>query len=232
MQATFTEGSLEIGMRGSLPCYNARMLPFVVGIAGATGSGKTTVARRLAEAMHGSAVLLQHDAYYRDRPDITYDERCQLNFDHPDSLETDLLVRHLRLLRSGEAIGGPEYDFTQHRRAAETTRIEPAAVILVEGILVLADADLRGLLDLKLFVDTDSDLRVFRRIRRDIEQRGRTFDSVRKQYYETVRPMTLQFVEPSKRWADVIIPEGGRNAVALDLLVAKLQAVVAERRSE
>jgi len=208
------------------------MPPFVVGIAGATGSGKTTVARRLAEAMAGEAVLLQHDVYYRDRTDLPYDERCKLNFDHPDSLETPLLVHHIEALRAGRSAEVPSYDFTQHRRFEETTCVEPAAVIIVEGILVLADEGLRGLLDLKVFVDTDSDLRVFRRIRRDLEQRGRTFESIRKQYYETVRPMTLQFVEPSKRWADVIIPEGGRNAVALGLLTAKLQSVVRERSHE
>ncbi|MEM6995358.1 MAG: uridine kinase [Myxococcota bacterium] len=205
------------------------MTPFVVGIAGATGSGKTTVARRLAEAMSGQAVLLQHDAYYRDRPDLPYEKRCELNFDHPDSLQTSLLVEHIEQLRAGVAVGVPSYDFTQHRRFESKERLRPAAVIIVEGILVLADEDLRALLDLKIFVDTDSDLRAFRRIRRDIEQRGRTFASIRKQYYETVRPMTLQFVEPSKRWADIIIPEGGRNEVALDLLVAKLQSVVADR---
>lgn len=205
------------------------MAPYVVGIAGATGSGKTTVARGLAEAMGGKAVLLQHDAYYRDRPDLPYERRCELNFDHPDSLETSLLVEHLECLVGGKAVGVPSYDFTRHRRCELTTRLEPAAVIVLEGILVLADEALRRLCNLKLFVDTDADLRVFRRIRRDIEQRGRTFASIRKQYYETVRPMTLQFVEPSKRWADVVIPEGGRNAVALDLLIAKLQSVVDER---
>ena len=205
------------------------MTPFVVGIAGATGSGKTTVARRLAETMAGHAALLQHDSYYRDRPDLSYEDRCKLNFDHPDALETPLLVHHIERLRGGESVGVPGYDFTQHRRFEDTTRIKPSAVIIVEGILVLADEALRGLLDLKIFVDTDADLRAFRRIRRDIEQRGRSFDSIRKQYYETVRPMTLQFVEPSKRWADVIIPEGGRNEVALDLLVAKLQSVAREQ---
>lgn len=204
------------------------MSPFVVGIAGATGSGKTTVARRLAEALPGAVALLQHDAYYRDRPDLPYERRCELNFDHPDALETALLVRHIELLKRRELVGAPIYDFTEHRRREETLRIEPAPVVIVEGILVLADEGLRRLLDLRVFVDTDSDIRVFRRIRRDLEQRGRTFASIRKQYYETVRPMTLQFVEPSKRHADVIIPEGGRNQVALDLLVSKLRRVLQE----
>ena len=205
------------------------MSPYVVGIAGATGSGKTTVARCLVEALPADAVLLQHDSYYRDRPDLTYAQRCELNFDHPDSLETDLLVRHIELLRAGETVGVPSYDFTEHRRHEKSTTTPPAPVIVVEGILVLADQPLRNLLDLKVYVDTDADIRVFRRIRRDIEHRGRTFASIRKQYYETVRPMTQQFVEPSKRHADVIIPEGGRNAVALDLLVTRLRRVVEER---
>lgn len=203
-------------------------MTLVVGIAGATGSGKTTVARRLTESLpRGSVALLQHDSYYRDRSDLSYEQRCELNFDHPDSLETALMVEHLQQLRAGKAARVPIYDFTTHRRRTDSVRIEPAAVVVVEGILVLADADLRGMFDIKVFVDTDADIRVFRRIRRDIEQRGRSFESVRKQYYSTVRPMHLQFVEPSKRWADIILPEGGRNQVALDLLVAKLHTVIA-----
>jgi uridine kinase len=204
-------------------------MTLVVGIAGATGSGKTTVARRLTEALpRGSVALLQHDSYYRDRADLTYEARCELNFDHPDSLETSLMVEHLQQLRAGKAVRVPSYDFTTHRRRSETQRLEPGAVVVVEGILVLADADLRAMFDIKVFVDTDADIRVFRRIRRDIEQRGRSFESVRKQYYSTVRPMHLQFVEPSKRWADIILPEGGRNQVALDLLVARLRTVIRE----
>lgn len=204
-------------------------MTLVVGIAGATGSGKTTVARRLTEALpRGSVALLQHDSYYRDRADLTYEQRCELNFDHPESLETTLMVEHLQQLRAGKAARVPIYDFTTHRRRVEVQRLEPGAVLVVEGILVLADADLRSMLDIKVFVDTDADIRVFRRIRRDIEQRGRSFESVRKQYYSTVRPMHLQFVEPSKRWADIILPEGGRNQVALDLLVARLRTVITE----
>ncbi|MEM6291821.1 MAG: uridine kinase [Myxococcota bacterium] len=203
------------------------MKTLVVGVAGATGSGKTTVARRLAESVAGHVGVLQHDWYYRDRPELTYEQRCDLNFDHPDSLETELLVEHITKLRSGEAVGAPNYDFTTHRRGAETTLVEPAPVMLVEGILVLADPALRKLFDIKVFVDTDADIRVFRRIRRDIENRGRTFEQIRQQYYASVRPMTLQFVEPSKRWADIIVPEGGQNEVALDLLTAKLKSVVA-----
>lgn len=195
----------------------------VVGIAGATGSGKSTVASRLAAAVEGKVALLQHDSYYRDRPELTYEQCSELNFDHPDSLETELMVTHVAALKRGETVAAPVYDFTKHRRAEQTVRIAPARVIIVEGILVLADARLRELFDIKLFVDTDADIRVFRRIRRDIEQRGRSFESVRQQYYSTVRPMTLEFVEPSKRWADMIIPEGGRNEVALDILCTKLR---------
>ncbi len=203
-----------------------RMQTLVVGVAGATGSGKTTVARALAESVAEHVSVLQHDWYYRDRPELTYEQRCELNFDHPDSLDSDLLVEHLTKLRAGEAVGAPMYDFTTHRRDEQCLPVRPAPVLLVEGILVLADPRLRALLDIKVFVDTDADLRVFRRIRRDIETRGRTFEQIRQQYYATVRPMTLQFVEPSKRWADIIIPEGGENAVALDLLAAKLRSVV------
>ena len=202
------------------------MQSLMVGIAGATGSGKTTVAERLAAAIPGGIAMLQHDSYYRDRPDLSYEERCGLNFDHPDSLETTLLIEHLEALRRGETIGVPVYDFTTHRRLPDTREVKPAPCVLVEGILVLAEARLRELLDIRVFVDTDADIRVFRRIRRDIERRGRTFEQVRQQYYTTVRPMTLQFVDPSKRWADIIIPEGGRNEVALDLLVAKLRSVL------
>ena len=195
----------------------------VVGIAGATGSGKTTVASRLAAAVEGRVALLQRDSYYRDRPELTYEQRCELNFDHPQSLETELLVEHLGALRRGEPVAVPVYDFTTHRRSEETLKVAPSPVIVVEGILVLADARLREMFDIKLFVDTDADIRVFRRIRRDIEQRGRSFDSVRQEHDSSVRPMTLEFVEPSKRFADMIIPEGGRNDVALDVLGTKLR---------
>ncbi|HWB81850.1 MAG TPA: uridine kinase [Nannocystaceae bacterium] len=196
----------------------------VVGIAGATGSGKTTVASRLAAAVPDDVALLQHDSYYRDRPELSYEQRCELNFDHPGSLETELLIDHLHALRRGEGVAVPVYDFTTHRRSTDVTRISAKTIIIVEGILVLADARLRELFDIKLFVDTDADIRVFRRIRRDLEQRGRSFESVRQQYYNSVRPMTVEFVEPSKRWADMIIPEGGRNDVALDVLGAKLRS--------
>jgi uridine kinase len=203
-----------------------RMASYVVGVAGGTGSGKSTVAERIVEAVPPDKVsILQHDNYYRDRPDLSYEERCQLNFDHPDSLETELLIEHLERLKAGEPIPMPVYDFKTHRRSEDTIPVEPRPVIVVEGILVFVDERLRALIDLKLFVDTPADIRVFRRIRRDLEHRGRTFASIREQYYASVRPMHLQFVEPSKSYADLIIPEGGRNRVALDLILAKLHSI-------
>jgi uridine kinase len=194
--------------------------PLLIGIAGGSGSGKTTVAHRVRDALpKGTVSILEHDAYYRDRPDLTFEERCLINFDHPDALETELCLAHLEELRRGAGIDAPLYDFRTHRRAAETRRVEPASIVVLEGILVFVDAGLRDRLDLKIFVDTDPDIRAFRRIRRDLEQRGRTFDSIREQYYRTVRPMHLQFVEPSKRWADLILPEGGFNHVGVEAVV-------------
>jgi uridine kinase len=202
------------------------MAPLVVGIAGGTGSGKTTVAKTIAAALPADRVaMIEFDAYYRDVPDLDFDARAQINFDHPDALEIDLLVEHLAALRAGTGVDVPIYDFKTHRRRVESRRVEPAGVVLVEGILVFVDPRVRACLDMKIFVDTDTDIRVFRRIRRDMEHRGRTFESVREQYYKTVRPMHLQFVEPSKRWADLIIPEGGNNTVALDLIISKLRHV-------
>jgi uridine kinase len=203
------------------------MSPLVVGIAGGTGSGKTTVAKTINAALPSDKVaMIEYDAYYRDRPDLQPEERAQLNFDHPDSLEADLLVEHLSLLKQGERVDLPIYDFKTHRRLQSSRPIDAAPVVIVEGILVFVDPRVRERLDMKIFVDTDADIRVFRRIRRDMEQRGRTFESIRDQYYRTVRPMHLQFVEPSKRWADLIIPEGGNNRVALDLIIAKLRSVL------
>ena len=203
------------------------MPPLFIGIAGGTGSGKSTIAHNIATALPEAAVVtIDHDAYYRDRPDLSFEERCQINYDHPDSLETELLVAQLRRLRAGEAIEVPSYDFVRFERRSETRRVEPAPVVIVEGILVFVEAALRAELDIKIFVDTDADIRVFRRIRRDIEQRGRSFAQVRDQYYRNVRPMHLQFVEPSKRWADLIVPEGGQNRVALDLIIYRLRSVL------
>jgi uridine kinase len=203
------------------------MRMITVGIAGGTGSGKTTVAKRIAQALPSSAVsTIEHDAYYRDRHDLSAEERAMVNYDHPDSLETELLVQHIDRLRAGETVDVPIYDFKSHKRAEESRRVAPTPIVLVEGILVFVDARLRERLDMKLFVDTDADIRIFRRIRRDMEHRGRTFDSVREQYYKTVRPMHLEFVEPSKRTADLIIPEGGNNAVAIDLIITKLTSLL------
>lgn len=197
--------------------------PLFIGVAGGTGSGKSTIAKNLAEGLPpGRAQIVDHDAYYKDLAHLPFEERVRVNFDHPDALETSLLVSHLDRLRAGEAIDVPLYDFATHTRCAQTRRVEPSPVIVVEGILVFVEEELRKRLDVKIFVDTDADIRVFRRIRRDLEQRGRSFRSIRDQYYRTVRPMHLQFVEPSKRWADVIVPEGGNNRVALDLIVGKL----------
>lgn len=197
--------------------------PLIVGIAGGTGSGKTTVAHKLAAAMPpGRCVTLEHDAYYRDQGHLTPEERQTINYDHPAALESSLLAEHLRMLRGGQAIDVPIYDFATHTRRRETRRVEPAPLVIVEGILVFAESALREQLDIKIFVDTDPDIRLMRRIRRDLEQRGRTFQSVRDQYYATVRPMHLEHVEPTKRWADLIVPEGGDNHIALDVLLGKL----------
>jgi uridine kinase len=204
------------------------MASLVVGIAGGTGSGKTTVAKTIGAALPEQGVaMIEFDAYYRDRPDLGLEERAKINFDHPEALEIELLVEHLDRLKAGMGVDVPIYDFKVHRRLSESRRVEPARVVLVEGILVFVDHRVRERLDMKIFVDTDSDIRVFRRIRRDMEQRGRSFESIREQYYKTVRPMHLQFVEPSKHWADLIIPEGGNNQVALDLNISKLESVAA-----
>lgn len=205
-------------------------MAYVIGIAGGTGSGKTTISRAILNALpKADVVVVEHDHYYKDRSDLTPAERTLLNFDHPDSLDTALLVEHLRALKAGQTVEVPQYDFRTHARSTKTVRLPPTPVIIVEGILVFVDAALREQLDVKLFVDTDADIRVMRRVRRDIEQRGRTFQSVREQYYRTVRPMHLAFVEPSKRWADLIIPEGDAK-VALDLVTSKLLSVIANTR--
>lgn len=203
------------------PPPSHRRPPLVLGIAGGSGSGKSTIAKSILEALpEGRGVLLQQDHYYRSQSHLPPQERASVNYDHPDALELDLLTQHLDALRTGQPITRPTYEFTIHDRLKEGLRIEPAPVIVVEGILVLADERLRSRFEVKLFVDTDPDLRVIRRIRRDIEHRGRTFAQVRKQYYESVRPMHIAFVEPSKRYADIIIPEGGQNQVALEFLLS------------
>ncbi len=182
--------------------------PLFIGIAGGSGSGKTTIAQAVVETLGGQVAMVQHDAYYRHTPELSFDERARVNYDHPASLETELLVEHLMALRGGKSIEKPVYDFAEHLRSPETVTVAPARVILIEGILVLFEPELRTELDLKIFVDTDPDLRLARRIERDIEERGRTVRAVIDQYFATVRPMHLEFVEPSKRYADLIIPEG------------------------
>jgi uridine kinase len=182
--------------------------PLFIGLAGGSGSGKTTIAEEVVDRLEGRVALLHHDAYYRNMVELTFEERTRVNYDHPSSLETELLVKHLESLRSGVAIEHPVYDFANHLRAEETVRVEPARVVVIEGILVLSDAQLRSELDLKIFVDTDPDLRLARRLERDISERGRSVESVITQYFATVRPMHLEFVEPSRRYADLIIPEG------------------------
>ncbi len=207
---------------------SGRPPPFFVGIVGGTGSGKTTVADRLVEALPtGSVAVIAHDHYYRPHPELSPEERERLNFDHPDALDNELLVEHLDELKAERPVQVPVYDFATHLRLPVERTVQPARVVIVEGILLLADKQLRKRLDLKLYVDTDADIRILRRLCRDMETRGRTFEQVRQQYYATVRPMHLQFVEPSKRYADVIIPEGGHNLVALELVVGRLQQLLA-----
>lgn len=200
--------------------------PLIIGLAGGSGSGKTTIAQSIVEAIGPESVaLIQHDAYYRVQTHLPLEERAKVNYDHPDSLETDLLVEHLRSLLNGKAIDRPVYDFTVHDRAPETVRVEPCPAIVVEGILVLYESTLRELMDLKVYVDTDADLRLVRRWGRDITERGRSFDSVRDQYLDTVRPMHMQFVEPSKRYADIVIPEG-YNLGAVGTVISMIRDVL------
>jgi uridine kinase len=202
------------------------MNSFVIGVAGGSGSGKTTVVRKIVESIGLDHVtVLDHDRYYRDRNDLRLEERAALNYDHPDALETDLMVRHVRELKSGKAVDVPQYDFTRHARLAETETFQPRRALIVEGILIFTDSGLRDLMDIKVFVDTDSDTRFIRRLQRDVAERGRTMDSVIDQYQSTVKPMHLEFVEPSKRYADVIVPLGGHNTVAVDLLLTLVRSV-------
>ncbi len=201
--------------------------PLVIGVAGGTGSGKTTVVRRICAGVAPATVsLLHHDAYYRDFAYLDPEERAEINFDHPSSLETELLIEHLDALIAGRTIAMPTYDFSQHRRGESTVSVVPTRVIIVDGILVLAESELRKRMDIRVFVDTDADVRMIRRLERDIADRGRSLDSVLAQYRKTVRPMHLEFVEPSKRYADLIVPEGGHNAVAVDMLVTKMRTIL------
>lgn len=190
----------------------------VIGIAGGTGSGKTTIAKKLYQAFKHDAVILSHDFYYKPHNDMTYEERTKANYDHPDSLDTDLLVEHVKQLKAGNVIKHPTYDFTTHART-EWQEMKPAKIIIVEGILIFTSKELCDLCDVKLFVHTDADVRFIRRLRRDVEVRGRSMDSVMNQYLHTVKPMHEQFVEPSKAKADIIIPEGGHNVIAISMIV-------------
>jgi uridine kinase len=209
----------------------ATSTPLVVGVAGGSGSGKTTVVRRIVESLgDGEVSVIEHDRYYRDRNDLRLEERASLNYDHPDSLETDLLVRHVQELRAGRPVQLPLYDFARYARKPVTEPAGPRRAIIVEGILIFTDAALRGLMDVKVFVDTDDDTRFIRRLQRDISERGRTVQSVIDQYLGTVKPMHLEFVEPSKRYADVIIPQGGHNAVAIDMLLTLIRSLAGSNR--
>jgi uridine kinase len=204
-----------------------REKPLIIGICGGTGAGKTTITNRIIGALsETNVIVLEQDNYYKDLPEFSLAERTKQNFDHPDSMDTPLLVEHLRKLRAGEAIERPTYDFTNYRRLPKTVRVEPRAATILEGILIFENRALRDLMDIKIFVDTDADLRFIRRLVRDIRERGRTMDSVIEQYRNTVRPMHMEFVEPSKRYADVIIPEGGQNEVGIDLVIQKIRSLV------
>lgn len=211
---------------------NKNSTPVVIGIAGGTGSGKTTVANVILERVGAESIaFIPHDAYYKDLKHLPKAQREIINFDHPDSLESELLVEHLQLLREGGSIQVPVYDFTSHSRTEVSERIDPHPIILVEGILIFAEKTLCDLFDVKIFVDTPPDIRFIRRLERDIDERGRSLESVVQQYQTTVRPMHQEFVEPSKRYADVIIPEGGFNTVAMDMVVARIEAVLFQKSS-
>jgi len=201
--------------------------PILIGIAGGTGSGKSTVTREIYKSITDRNVaIIEQDSYYKDQSDISFEERVKTNYDHPFAFDNELLISHLKDLLDGKSIQKPIYDFENHNRKKETVLVEPKDIIVLEGILILYDEDLRNLMDIKLFVDTDADVRVIRRILRDIKDRGRTLDSVVKQYMTTVRPAHMQFVEPTKRYADIIIPEGGYNKVAIDIIVTKVNDIV------
>lgn len=207
--------------------------PVTIGIAGGTGSGKTTVSNAILDAVGRDRIAyIAHDSYYKDLRGLPREQRQNVNFDHPNSLDTDLMIKHIQALQNWESINVPIYDFRLHERLDETDRVGARPVILVEGILILAIAPLRDLFDIKLFVDTDADVRLVRRLRRDIIERGRTAESVLNQYLETVRPMHLEFVEPSKRYADVIIPQGGYNTIAIDMITDRVRSMVAAQNDE
>ena len=195
----------------------------VIGIAGGSGSGKTTLMNNIVSRFTEDITVLSHDSYYRRHDEMTYEERCQLNYDEPAALETELMVRHLDCLRNGEAIDCPVYDFTVHNRSDATQRIEPSRIIIVEGILIFENEALRDLMDIRIFVDTDADIRLCRRVKRDVNKRGRSLESVLTQYQQTVKPMHEKYVEPSKKYAHIVVLEGGKNAVALEMIEGRIQ---------
>ncbi|KYD11169.1 uridine kinase [Caldibacillus debilis] len=204
--------------------------PVVIGVAGGSSSGKTTVAKAICERLgHQSIVLIEQDAYYKDQSQLPFEERLKVNYDHPLAFDTELLIEHLQKLIRYEPIDMPVYDYKAYTRSTATIRVEPRDVIILEGILVLEDERLRKLMDIKLFVDADPDIRIIRRLQRDILERGRSMESVIRQYLEVVRPMHNQFIEPTKRYADIIIPEGGKNAVAIDLMVTKIRTILEKK---
>lgn len=204
--------------------------PILIGITGGTGSGKSTVAKEICKSLpEKNIAIIEQDSYYKDQSHLSFEERVKINYDHPLAFDNDLLIKHLIMLLNGETVEKPIYDFEKHNRKKETTILEPKDIIILEGILILDDERIRDLLDIKIFVDTDSDVRVIRRIMRDIDDRGRTLESVIEQYLGTVRPAHMQFIEPSKKYADIIIPEGGYNKVAIDLMVTKIKSVIKEK---
>ncbi len=201
--------------------------PLLIGITGGTGSGKSTVTKEIFRSIHEKKIaVIEQDSYYKDQSHLTFEERVKTNYDHPFAFDNELLIKHLKDLLNNKPIEKPIYDFEKHTRKKETLIVEPRDIIILEGILILSEEEIRNLLDIKIFVDTDSDVRVIRRILRDIKDRGRTLDSVILQYMETVRPAHLQFIEPTKRYADIIIPEGGYNKVAIDIIVAKINSIL------
>lgn len=207
------------------------MKPLIIGISGGTGSGKTTVAKKIAQKIGSDKVIiLEHDSYYKDISQFKGKKIEEINFDHPDALDTKLLIEHVKKLKDYQSVDIPIYDFTTYKRLKETKHIKPKDVIIIEGILVFVEKELRDLMDIKIFVDTDADERVLRRIRRDVIERGRTLESVINQYISTVKPSHLEFVEPSKRWADIIIPRGGENEIAIEMVVSRIKTMLEEQK--
>ncbi len=205
--------------------------PVVIGVSGGTGSGKSTVAKAIFKSLPDENILiLEQDAYYKDQSNLTYDERVKTNYDHPLAFDTDLLIKHIKQLCEHKCIEKPIYNFSIHNREEKTIKIQPKEIIIIEGIMILEDARLRNLMDIKIFVDTDADVRIIRRITRDINERGRTLESVIEQYLTTVKPAHEQFIEPTKKYADIIIPEGGYNKVAIDLMTTKVMSIIKEKQ--